>query len=383
MRKVDVKVIDLGPSSAKPTLHQNANSLSSHLDSEQEPDSTRVILVESISADVIELLGRKFSLDPRFFENHLRGIQEFLADHIPDDLYLRNSEPLPPYNPQSHFTPSSAKRKQISTRLVLEIALLRSQTYTCSSTQIVLIHTILATALDFHAAAIYELSLARYRLNSSHTNRPKESSLPRGEARQSLEIEVQSLEAAHINVQWNQVQVLEFLRQEQEINFTRSVGRLTTIAFLFLPFSTVATILSIQDAMRFGVFVGLALPMLVLCIVVGIWGASTADIMKAIGGWSRVSWMRCTAYLRELSLSSGIEKTVKEPDVESKAESSGSLYYCSGSNDSTDELLDLYQTVSAAKAGQDEKSMGILIAEMQSMPSLRRRPPGKLSTSST
>lgn len=285
-----------------------------------------------------------------------------LDNSIPDDLYLRSSEPLPPYNPQSHFTSSSAERKQISTRSVLEIALLRSQTYTCGGTQILLIHTILATALDFHAAAIYELSLARYRLNSNYSNRPKESyrsmldtlhrsggwiglhefvrmslgdirniglrSLPQGEARQSLEIEVQSLEAAHINVQRNQVQILEFLRQEQEMIFTRSVGRLTAIAFLFLPFSTVATILSIQDAMRFGVFVGLALPMLVVCIVVGIWGASTADIMKAIGGWSRVSWMRCTAYLRELFLSSGIEKTVKEPDVESKAESSGMSNFC-------------------------------------------------------
>lgn len=285
-----------------------------------------------------------------------------LDNSIPDDLYLRNSEPLPPYNPQSHFTPSSAERKQISTRSVLEIALLRSQTYTCSGTHNLLIHTVLATALDFHAAAIYELSLARYRLNSGYTNRPKESyntmlntlnraggwvdlhefvhvslgdirniglqSLLQEEARQSLEIEVQSLEAAHIKVQRNQVQILEFLRQEQEIHFTRSVGRLTAIAFLFLPFSTVATILSIQDAMRFGVFVGLALPMLVICIVVGIWGASTADIMKAIGDWTRVSWMRCTAYLRELLLSSGIEETAKEPDVESKAESSGMSKFC-------------------------------------------------------
>ncbi|KFY83572.1 hypothetical protein V498_07968 [Pseudogymnoascus sp. VKM F-4517 (FW-2822)] len=275
---------------------------------------------------------------------------------IPDDLYLRNSEPLPPYNPQSHFTSSSAEQNQISTRSVLEKVLLRPQTYTCSGTQILLIHTILSTALDFHAAAIYELSLARYRLNSGHTNRPKESyksmlislnwpggwiglhefvhvslgdirniglrSLPQGEARQLMEIEVQSLEAAHMNAQRNQVQILEFLRQEQEINFTRRVGRLTTIAFLFLPFSTVATILSIQDSMRFGVFVGMALPMLVICIVAGIWGASTADTINTIGDWSRVSWMRCAAYLRELCLLSGIKKTVKGPDVESKPESS-------------------------------------------------------------
>lgn len=285
-----------------------------------------------------------------------------LDNSIPDGLYLRDSEPLPSYNPQSHFTSSSAERNQVSTRLVLEIALLRSQNYTCSGTQILLIHTILATALDFHSAAIYELSLTKYRLNSGHTNRPKESYklmvytlnraggwiglhefvheslgdirsiglrfLPQGEARQSLEIELQSLKVAHVNVQRNQVHILEFLRQEQEINFTRSVGRLTTIAFLFLPFSTIATILSIQDAMRFGVFVGMTLPTFVVCIVVGIWGASTADVITAIGDWSRVSWMRCAAYLRNLFLSSQTENPLKEPDVESKTESSGMSNFC-------------------------------------------------------
>lgn len=98
-----------------------------------------------------------------------------LDNSIPDDLYLRNSEPLPPYNPKSHFTPSSAERQQISTRSVLEIALLRLQTYTYSSTQIILIYTILAIALDFHATAIYKLSLVRYKLDSGYTNRLKES----------------------------------------------------------------------------------------------------------------------------------------------------------------------------------------------------------------
>jgi hypothetical protein len=85
MRKVDVNVIDLGLLPAKLVSFNDANSLSDHLDSKQESGSIRVILVESISADVIELLGKKFSLDPRFFENHLRGIHKFLADRWEGD----------------------------------------------------------------------------------------------------------------------------------------------------------------------------------------------------------------------------------------------------------------------------------------------------------
>jgi hypothetical protein len=264
---------------------------------------------------------------------------------------------MPPYSPQSHFTPSCTERNQISTRSTLEKALLRSQTQTCSDTRILLIHTILTTALDFHAAAIYELSLRRYRLDSGYTNRPKESyksmletlnrsggwinlhefvheslgdikniairSLPHGDARQSLEMEVESLEAAHKDVQRHQTQILEFLRQEQEIAFTRSVERLTTIAFLFLPFSTMATILSIQDTLRFGAFVGLALPVLIVCIIIGIRGASVTDAIKATSQWGRDFCSAWTSYLRVLFLLNRIKETVKELDVESKPKSSG------------------------------------------------------------
>ncbi|KAH8589582.1 hypothetical protein B0O99DRAFT_599721 [Bisporella sp. PMI_857] len=413
MRKVDVNVIDLGPSSAKPTPFNDASSLSDHLDSKQESGSIRVILVESISADVIELLGKKFSLDPRFFEDHLRGIHEFLADRwegdkterleysmseilhrdfltlrfsrpylfegwddiwasrvklnvprrgnrvrslflreyasvygpiqnhkdcfsfivicdplldnrIPDELYLRNNEPMPRYDPQPHLALSCTKRKHISTRSTLEKALLSSQTQSCSDTRSILIHTILATALDFHAAAIYELSLSRYRLDSTYTSRPKESYksifLPQGEARQLLEMEVQSLEAAHTEVRQLQAQILEFLRQEQELGFTHSVERLTTISFLFLPFSTIATILSIQDTLRFSVFAGIALPVFVICIVIGIRGASVADILIVINHRVRDFCSTCAFYLRALLLLNRTKKTDKELDVESKSE---------------------------------------------------------------
>jgi hypothetical protein len=63
----------------------NITSLTNRLNSKPQPGSLRTILVENISADVIEVLGKKYSLDPRFFENHLQGIQQLLANRWTGD----------------------------------------------------------------------------------------------------------------------------------------------------------------------------------------------------------------------------------------------------------------------------------------------------------
>src|SRR5579859_3722531 len=68
MTIVDVTIIDLGLTPLERERHwfNNIASLANHLNSKPQPGSLRTILVENISADVIEVLGKKYSLDPRF-----------------------------------------------------------------------------------------------------------------------------------------------------------------------------------------------------------------------------------------------------------------------------------------------------------------------------
>ena len=89
MKKVDVTSFDLGIKSPVAKTFTDFSTLEAHLNSEQEPKATRVLFVEDISRDVIELLGSKFRLEPQFFENHLRGIQRFLAQQWMGDKTLR------------------------------------------------------------------------------------------------------------------------------------------------------------------------------------------------------------------------------------------------------------------------------------------------------
>jgi len=87
MKNVDVSIIDFGPTPLERQRHwfNDITSLTNHLNSKPQPESFRTILVENISADVIEAIGKKYSLDPRFFENHLQGIQKFLANRWTGD----------------------------------------------------------------------------------------------------------------------------------------------------------------------------------------------------------------------------------------------------------------------------------------------------------
>lgn len=80
MSKVDTVVADLGASSAETRQFDDIHALKDHLQRKAPSGYIRVVVTEDLSRDVIELLGSQFSLDPRFFENHLRGIQSFLAN---------------------------------------------------------------------------------------------------------------------------------------------------------------------------------------------------------------------------------------------------------------------------------------------------------------
>ena len=89
MNTVDVNVIDFGLGSIKTHHFGDINELTSHLDNKPPSLQLRVFMVENLSAIVIELLGGKYSLDPRFFENHLRGIELFFTDRWTGDKTAR------------------------------------------------------------------------------------------------------------------------------------------------------------------------------------------------------------------------------------------------------------------------------------------------------
>ena len=470
MKHVDVAVVDLTPTLSHERF-DDFLTLSKHLYTTREPESVRVILVENLSTDIIELLGSKYKLDPCFFEDYVQGIQTFLGDNwegdkmqrlgssranilsrnflnfrlsrpypfeswkatwiarvksnvprigaraqslflherhslygpiqtdgesptcklslsfvfksthptgfkilnnihkvivlcdplldtaLPNEVYLRNNETIPLFDSQTTYTVNKTVRKHISMRSTLSKEILRSTLSDAQDIRNLIIHTILSTSLDFHTAVIHELSLTRYRLDSNYSHRPKDSysamvaslnvrggwndlhetthtslhdikttgilSLPEGEMRKSLELEVQHLEEGHIRVHRRQAQVLEFLRQEQEIHFTRSVERLTIIAFLFLPFSTMATILSIDDTMRFGVFFALSVPISIVCIAFGLRGTSLAEISSNIAGLGTQLRLWFGAIVQKVPQFNNCDKAAAESDLESRPEDTG------------------------------------------------------------
>jgi hypothetical protein len=285
-----------------------------------------------------------------------------LDDRLPDEIYLRNNERLPLYNEKSDLVPSPSHRKQTSTRSVLEKTLLESETQIWSNVRNSLLQNILSIALDFHAAALWELALGRHRLTSNYLHRPEhiylamfnalnrsgcwldlydfvqlsivdiknicKNRLPPGESQQSLELEIESAEAVQAQVKICQTQLLDFLRQEQEISRDRNLERLTKIAFLFLPFSTVATILSIQGTERFAAFVTLALPIFSLCIVVGIRGASAADTLGAIRDGGRRLWTNFSICMNAVLQMNRRKESSDNPDIEKPGPETQSKLTC-------------------------------------------------------
>lgn len=101
MKKVDVDVIDLGSQTPSLSKFDTIDALSGHINAPREANSVQVILVENVSADVIELLGSKYRLDPRFFENYVRDIQGFLTDKWEGDRTKRVQSSLPEVLQQS------------------------------------------------------------------------------------------------------------------------------------------------------------------------------------------------------------------------------------------------------------------------------------------
>jgi hypothetical protein len=78
MTKIDVTVVDT-KSSISCRKFGDLRSLTCHLNSDPGLGALRVILVEDLSRDLIELLGSKYLLDPFCFLEHVQGIQHFLS----------------------------------------------------------------------------------------------------------------------------------------------------------------------------------------------------------------------------------------------------------------------------------------------------------------
>ena len=102
MKHVDVTVVDhssiegVSTKIAVPHRFRDLRALDNHLDIKPVlSGSVRVVLVENISRDVIELLGSRYALDPRFFENHVRGIERFLAAKWSGDKVQRLEDAAP------------------------------------------------------------------------------------------------------------------------------------------------------------------------------------------------------------------------------------------------------------------------------------------------
>ncbi|OCL13660.1 hypothetical protein AOQ84DRAFT_385248 [Glonium stellatum] len=89
MNAVDVDVIDFEPNSMESRHFSNLNELTFHLNTKPESLQLRVLMVENLSAAIVELLGGKYSLDPRFFENHVRNIENYFADRWTGDKTAR------------------------------------------------------------------------------------------------------------------------------------------------------------------------------------------------------------------------------------------------------------------------------------------------------
>jgi len=165
----------------------------------------------------------------------------------------------------------------------------------------ILINNVLIQALGFLSAAIFDLGLFGSPIHSRYCRRPKdtynlilktlnsqggwidldrwvESSLIRtkatylkflkaDEVRDSLELEIKSLQTSQEQLRKRSKDILDFIKQEQEIALTGHLERLSKISFFFVPLSTIATILSVPSTGRLVIFAALAVPISILCMV--------------------------------------------------------------------------------------------------------------------
>ena len=234
---------------------------------------------------------------------------------IPDNIHLRNFDCLPLYNDPPSM-PIRATAGDYSTRGILCNSLLSSNCKSSEDLKHLLTGTILALALDFCAAAIFELNMPKHRMDSKYSTRPKYSHvsilkiihesggwiglyeyirsflrnvqdiylnyLPQSEQRTLLAQELHHLEKLHADLPRRVGDTVDFVRQEQEAAVTRDFERITKISFAFVPLTSVATILSIPNPSRFAWLLLITVPLLAICAYGGNIGR---DNLTFISNW--------------------------------------------------------------------------------------------------
>jgi hypothetical protein len=70
---------------------------------------------------------------------------------------------------------------------------------------------------------------------------------------------------------------IDSVRQGHDAAVTYNIERLTKIPFIFVPLTTVATILSIEEKSRFAWFILIATPLVAICIYIGNIGRKQQD----------------------------------------------------------------------------------------------------------
>jgi hypothetical protein len=80
---------------------------------------------------------------------------------------------------------------------------------------------------------------------------------------------------------------LNYLNQSSLAKEAESLSRLTKLGFLLLPFSTVGSILSIQDASRYWILLPLAAGLLAVLVLIGIKGIGARQLYQRTLSWFR------------------------------------------------------------------------------------------------
>jgi hypothetical protein len=281
----------------------------------------------------------------------------------------------------------------------------------CVDIKYFMVEKVLAIALDFCAAAIFELSMSKYRMDSKYITRPKYSHisilrtfqesggwmglheyvdyflrcyqavylqyLPEGEGRTLLNQEAQYLEKQHTSILRQVNSALDFVRQEHEAAVTRELERLTKMSFVFIPITSVATILSITEPSRFAWLILITLPLLAVCLYGGNLGresiaAGSSKIRGVCDLLQGPSFVWSFISKRQVDKSSNMR--VEESNIGSAGESKSlSIGGRTATYFLIEEKPDIYENFMAIKAAYAQEKMASLIDPSNTPPRLRHR----------
>src|SRR5204862_3109550 len=92
-----VTVVDIEASAVKGPrcfTEGQGDELRDHLCESHPSLFHRLVICENLSAEAIEIIGGRYSLDPHFFENHIREIELHLGNRWTGDRSFRVESPV-------------------------------------------------------------------------------------------------------------------------------------------------------------------------------------------------------------------------------------------------------------------------------------------------